>query len=33
LHMATNLRQRGLVLKINDNGKTKYKTYPQKEHF
>ncbi len=31
VHMATNLRQRGLVLKVNENGKTKYKIYPQKE--
>ena len=31
LHMACNLRQRGLVLKVNDNGKTKYKIYPQQE--
>ena len=29
VHTCNQLRQRGLVLKINDNGKTKYKAYPQ----
>lgn len=29
LHTAKQLRQRGLVLRVNDNGKAKYKVYPQ----
>ena len=31
VHTCNELRQKGLVLKINDNGQTKYKVYPQKE--
>jgi len=30
LHCACQLRQRGVVLKVRENGKTKYKAYPQK---
>ena len=30
LHCACQLRQRGVVLKIRENGKIKYKAYPQK---
>lgn len=30
LHTARQLRQRGVVLRVNDNGKAKFKTYPQK---
>ena len=33
IHTCNQLRQRGLVLKINDNGKTKYKTYPQESAY
>ena len=29
VHTALQLRQRGLVLRINDNGQTKYKIFPQ----
>lgn len=29
VHTAMQLRQRGLVLRINDNGKTKFKIFPQ----
>ena len=31
VHTAKELRKRGLVLRINDNGQPKYKAYPQKE--
>ena len=31
LHTAQELRQRGLVLRVNDNGKAKFKVYPQKD--
>tara|TARA_B110000444_G_scaffold253994_1_gene285758 strand:+ start:1046 stop:1255 length:210 start_codon:yes stop_codon:yes gene_type:complete len=30
LHCACQLRQRGVVIKIRENGKIKYKAYPQK---
>ena len=33
VHTCNQLRQRGLVLKINDNGKTKYKAYPQESTY
>jgi hypothetical protein len=29
VHTCNELRQRGLVLKVNNNGQTKYKIYPQ----
>ena len=31
LYTAQQLRQRGLVLRVNDNGKAKFKIYPQKD--
>ena len=31
LHTAQQLRQRGLVLRVNDNGKAKFKIYPQQK--
>ena len=31
VHTAKELRKRGLVLRINDNGQPKYKAYPEKE--
>jgi hypothetical protein len=30
LYTAQQLRQRGVVLRVNDNGKAKYKVFPQK---
>ena len=31
LHTAQQLRQRGLVLRVNDNGKAKFKVLPQQK--
>jgi|TARA_B100002019_G_C21264531_1_gene598651 hypothetical protein len=31
LYTAQQLRQRGLVLRVNDNGKAKFKVYPQEK--